>query len=35
MLRGRSHVQHVILHNITVEKGSKDVVLKGGAASHC
>ena len=35
MLRGRSNVQHVILHNITVEKGSKDVVLVRGMASHC
>ena len=35
MLRGRSHVQHAILHNITVEKGSKDVVLVRGMASHC
>ena len=35
MLRGRSHVQQVILLNITVEKGSKDVVLVRGVASHC
>ena len=34
MLRGRSHVQHVIFHNITVEKGSKDVLVRG-MASHC
>ena len=35
MLRGRSHVQQVILLNITVEKGSKDVVLVRGVAYHC
>lgn len=35
MLRGRSHEQQVILLNITVEKGSKDVVLVRGVASHC
>ena len=35
MLRGRSHVQQVILLNITVKKGSKDVVLVRGVASHC
>ena len=35
LLRGRSHVQQVILLNITVEKGSKDVVLVRGVASHC
>ena len=35
MLRGRSHVQHVILHKIIVKKGSKDVVLVRGMASHC
>ena len=35
MLSGRSLVQQVVLHNITVEKGSKDVVLVRGVASHC
>ena len=35
MLRGRSHVQQVIFLNITVKKGSKDVLLVRGVASHC
>ena len=35
MLSGRSLVQQVVLHNITIEKGSKDVVLVRGVASHC